>query len=80
MQPRISAVPVWVRLGAIGLGSLAFARWAPAGIDAALIIAGFVMLVGAIIGLRLWVSELIPRTPLMPETERSSRPHDFVPL
>lgn len=71
---RISPIPVWVKLGVAGFGSLALAHWAPAGIDAVLIIAGSVMLLGAIIGLRLWVSELIPRAKLISESERFSRP------
>lgn len=81
VKTRLSPIPVWVKLGVAGFGSLALAHWAPAVIDPVLIVAGFVMLLGAIIGLRLWVSELVPRAQLIFEIERFSRPaHDRVPL
>jgi hypothetical protein len=71
---RFSAIPAWVKRGAAGLVALGLARWAPAGIDVVLIIGGSIMVLAATIGLRMWVSELVPRATLLSAREGFNRP------
>ena len=62
-QTNESAIPAWVKLGGAGRGTVALARWVPVGIDAVLILAGALMMVGALAWARVWVTRLVPREP-----------------
>lgn len=68
MKTASEGIPPWVKLGAAGFGTVVLARWAPTGIDVVLIISGALMMLGALIWARIWVTGLVPRGALVRAT------------
>jgi hypothetical protein len=58
---RRIAIPMWAKLGAVGLGTLLLAQWVPIGLKAIPVVAGAIMILGAFIWGRVWVTQLVPR-------------------
>lgn len=64
MKTAFETIPGWLKLGGVGFGTVMLTRWVPAGIGTALILSGAVMMLGALIWTRIWVTGLVPRAAL----------------
>jgi hypothetical protein len=58
---RDIAIPGWVKLGALGLGTILLGRLVPAGLEAIPILAGVLLMLTALIWGRVWVIALVSR-------------------